>query len=82
MPYQVGLPSYCQFTSLAVLQIFCIGMLGEYLGKIYAEVKARPRYLIEKTTSGIARATHFVDTDSGLISTSGVADDVNPSNFL
>lgn len=33
---------------LGGIQIFCIGMLGEYLGKTYAEVKARPRYVIEK----------------------------------
>lgn len=33
------------------IQIFCIGMLGEYLGKIYKEVKARPRYAIEKMAS-------------------------------
>jgi len=29
-------------------QILCIGILGEYLGKIYQEVKSRPRYIIEK----------------------------------
>jgi len=33
---------------LGGIQIFCIGMLGEYLGKIYAEVKSRPRFVIEK----------------------------------
>jgi len=33
---------------LGGVQIFCIGMLGEYLGKTYAEVKARPRYAVEK----------------------------------
>ena len=31
------------------IQILCIGVLGEYLGKVYSEVKARPRYIIEKT---------------------------------
>ena len=30
-------------------QIFCTGLIGEYLGKIYKEVKARPRFIIEKT---------------------------------
>ncbi|MGH8603702.1 MAG: glycosyltransferase [Gammaproteobacteria bacterium] len=30
------------------VQILCIGVIGEYLGKIYAEVKGRPRYIIEK----------------------------------
>lgn len=29
------------------VQILCLGVMGEYLGKIYTEVKARPRYLIE-----------------------------------
>jgi glycosyltransferase involved in cell wall biosynthesis len=30
------------------VQIFCIGIIGEYLGKIYSEVKGRPRYVIDK----------------------------------
>ncbi|MEN8762481.1 MAG: glycosyltransferase family 2 protein [Thiogranum sp.] len=30
------------------IQILCIGVIGEYLGKIYSEVKERPRYIIEK----------------------------------
>lgn len=33
---------------LGGIQIFCIGIIGEYQGKIYKETKARPRYLIEK----------------------------------
>jgi polyisoprenyl-phosphate glycosyltransferase len=33
---------------LGGIQIFCIGLLGEYLGKTYTEIKARPRYIIEK----------------------------------
>lgn len=36
---------------LGGVQIFCIGMLGEYLGKIYSEVKARPRFFIERVAS-------------------------------
>lgn len=43
----VVLPMYF----LGGVQIFCIGMLGEYLGKTYAEVKSRPRYFIEKIVS-------------------------------
>ena len=27
---------------------FSIGLVGEYIGKIYIEVKERPRYIIEK----------------------------------
>lgn len=33
---------------LGGLQILCIGVLGEYLGKVYQETKRRPRYIIEK----------------------------------
>jgi glycosyltransferase involved in cell wall biosynthesis len=33
---------------LGGVQIFCIGVLGEYLAKVYSEVKARPRYFIER----------------------------------
>lgn len=29
------------------LQIFCLGIIGEYLGQIFKEVKARPRYIKE-----------------------------------
>jgi hypothetical protein len=28
-----------------------IGVIGEYIGKIYKEVKRRPRYFIEKTSN-------------------------------
>lgn len=30
------------------VQLFCIGLIGQYIGKIYIEVKNRPRYNIEK----------------------------------
>lgn len=30
------------------LQILCIGIIGEYLGQLFQEVKARPRYIVEK----------------------------------
>jgi hypothetical protein len=32
---------------LGGVQILCLSVMGEYLGKIYTEVKARPRYIIE-----------------------------------
>jgi len=30
------------------VQLFCVGVLGEYVGKIYMETKRRPRFLIER----------------------------------
>lgn len=33
---------------LGGIQLLCIGIIGEYIGKIYKEVKNRPRYLIDK----------------------------------
>lgn len=30
------------------IQILCIGIIGEYLGQLFQEIKARPRYIIEK----------------------------------
>ena len=29
------------------LQLLAIGIVGEYIGKIYLETKARPKYIIE-----------------------------------
>ena len=33
---------------LGGIQLFCAGVLGEYVGKIYMEIKRRPRFLIER----------------------------------
>lgn len=38
----------CSIWLLGGVQLLCLGVLGGYIGKIYQEVKARPRYIIEK----------------------------------
>ncbi len=32
------------------IQLICLGVLGEYIGKTYMEVKSRPRYIISERT--------------------------------
>ena len=32
------------------IQLVCLGVIGEYIGKIYMESKHRPRYIISERT--------------------------------
>ena len=48
------IPGWASTTSIVCfiggIQLLSIGVLGEYIGKIYMEVKARPRYIISERT--------------------------------
>lgn len=39
----------CSIWLLGGLQMLCLGVVGTYIGKIYSEVKDRPRYRIEQS---------------------------------
>lgn len=38
----------CSIWLLSGLQLFCLGIIGTYIGKIYEEVKQRPRFILER----------------------------------
>ena len=43
----------CSIWLIGGLQLFCLGIIGEYIGKIYAEVKQRPRYIVAEFLSDV-----------------------------
>ena len=53
LAYGVDVPGYASLLVavlfLGGIQLFFLGMLGEYIGRIYKEVKNRPIYVVDKT---------------------------------
>ncbi len=43
----------CIICFIGGVQLVCLGILGEYIGKIYMEVKGRPRYIIDARTEDV-----------------------------
>ena len=45
--------SFLTIMGFGGIQMISIGVLGEYIGKIYLEVKNRPRFIVEKTINNL-----------------------------
>ena len=56
------------FYFLGGVQLLCIGIIGEYLAKIYIEIKGRPRYHVEKLVGLGLRIGSQLDGDVELLS--------------
>ena len=53
---------------LGGVQLLCLGIVGEYLGKIYREVKSRPRYFIDQTIGLSSKSKPIQQIDSVALS--------------
>ena len=39
----------CIIVFIGGLQLFCLGIIGKYIAKIYTEIKGRPHYIVEES---------------------------------
>jgi glycosyltransferase involved in cell wall biosynthesis len=61
---------------LGGLQLVCLGIVGQYIGRIYDEVKRRPRYLIDRAAGlPAAEASRLRPRSAPPVSPVGRADD-------
>ncbi len=59
MLYGTDVPGFASLivsvTFLAGIQLLSLGVLGEYIGRIFAEVKRRPLYLVQERIGGVGQ---------------------------
>lgn len=63
---------------LGGVQLLCIGAIGEYLAKVYMELKQRPRFFIEKSTRPDATDRNYTLVALDYPSDSRVASSIKP----
>jgi polyisoprenyl-phosphate glycosyltransferase len=64
-PFPVGNPTIVILILLmGGIQLISVGILGEYIGRIYEEVRARPRFIVDRAEgfTRIDAAAHVTDT--------------------
>jgi glycosyltransferase involved in cell wall biosynthesis len=61
-PFPVGNPTIVILILLiGGLQLICLGIMGQYVGRIYEEVKRRPRYIVDREIGFMSKSADDVD---------------------
>ncbi len=50
--------SMCVILFMGGIQLLCLGIIGQYIGKIYLETKKRPHYIISESSDGWVDKIH------------------------
>lgn len=68
MIFGLDVPGYASLMSVILffngISLIGIGVIGEYLGRIFTEVKARPLYIVAETVGFDAQAQHHPSSDA------------------
>ncbi len=51
-PVQGWASNMCVMIFIGGVQLFCLGVIGQYVGKTYAETKKRPHYIVSECSKG------------------------------
>ena len=64
MSFGIQVPGYITIVAIVTLlggiQLVCTGIIGEYIGRIYYEVKGRPHYVVSSASHEVVQERHRV----------------------